>query len=109
MLRYEKAGGGQITLTKLFSAFPGFRLFHDVKKHFEVPHLGIHKLFRQALRKTSPDKALVLDFQLAKLRENKFMFLMSPNLLNLVITTLANYCIKEVKLVNISNTQYDLC
>ena len=31
MLRYEKAGGGQITLTKLFSAFPGFRLFHDVK------------------------------------------------------------------------------
>jgi len=71
--------------------------------------VGIHKPFRQALRKTSPDKALVLDFQLAKLRDNKFMFLMSPNLLNLVITTLANYCIKEVKLVNISNTQYDLC
>ena len=43
MLRYEKAGGGQITLTKLFSAFPGFRLFHDVKKHFEVPHLGTSK------------------------------------------------------------------
>ena len=43
MLRFEKAGGGQITLTKLFSAFPGFGIFLDVKKHFEVPHLGTNK------------------------------------------------------------------
>ena len=33
---------------------------------------------------------------------------MPPGLLDLVIADLANYYIKEIKLVNISNTQHDL-
>ena len=69
--------------------------------------VDIYKADRPASRESSSDNTLFFNFQLLDLRDNKFRFIPS-SLLDLVIAALKNYYIKGVKLVIISNIQYDL-